>query len=438
MRWLPRFRAAYRGLEMLRARENWSREQIQAFQLERLNLLWQHAAAYVPYYRGLKTDLNLPVRFCSLEEFTERMPMLSKSTVRNSNARFVSERADLGGWRYTGGSTGTPTGCFWGKKAHLEMLQAKYRFYDMWGVDIFDRMVFVWGHAALSSPGLAAYIARVRQPIEDGLRNRLRLSPYRLGTEELRAYLRRIERFRPVALYSYSTAAYLLAQEAENTGFRCESLKLVNLAAEPAYPHIVAAVERGFGVPAINEYGSSECGFVAGEWPDRTLRVREDIVLVETPPGDDGHHDIVLTILTNHSFPLIRYRIADFTDAPVERRERGFSILHNVAGRDNDLVRCRSGRLLHPVWFMAVLDKTKAVRRYQIYQRRDGHLSVRLELNHIQRPPDTDMLTRLFREQLEGYPVEMEIVPSIPQTAAGKHRWIVSELVAAEKTDLKL
>ncbi len=215
--------------------------------------------------------------------------------------------------------------------------------------------------------------------------------------------------------------------------FRCDSLKFVNLTAEPAYPHIVEAVEQGFGVPAINEYGSAECGFVAGEWPDRTIRIREDIALVEAEARDDGRYDIIQTILTNDAFPLIRYDIGDITDAPIEKPAQGFAILKNIAGRSNDFLQCRSGRSLHPVWFMTVLDQTGGIRRYQIHQQTDGSVSVDLE-PMPSATVDTDLLRQRFGAQLEGYPVQVRIVDAVAQTAAGKHRWIRSDMAPAPAT----
>jgi phenylacetate-coenzyme A ligase PaaK-like adenylate-forming protein len=411
--------------------EQWSREAIEACQLDRVNQLWRHAVARTTYYRRMAEEYRLPDQFQSLAEFRERVPVLTKETVRARHQEFLDPGHGAGHWHYTGGSTGTPTGVFWSKTAHLEMLRAKYRFYDAWGVDVFDRMVFVWGHAASFAPGWKGRLAKWRRPLEDGLRNRLRLSAYRLGPEECRDHLRRIAAFRPSAIYAYSSAAWLLATEALQTGWTCPGLKFVNLTAEPAYPHIVAAVELAFGVPAINEYGSAECGFVAGEAPDRTLRVREDIVLVETLPNADGRFDIVQTVLTNRAFPLLRYDIGDVTDAPLHTPQTGFAILENVAGRSNDSLVCRSGRRLHPVWFMTVLDQSSAVRRYRIHQRSDGAVSAELELLPQAPPLDIPQLARRIREQLEGYPVSVTAVDRVEQTAAGKHRWISSELSSA-------
>ena len=173
-------------------RETWPRSAIEAFQLDRLNAVWQHAAVHVPYYRGLRAAAGLPLRFASLPEFGSSVPVLYKSEVQKKPQSFFSEQPQRGEWKRTGGSTGNPMSVYWASAAYLEMLRAKYRFHAMWGVDIFDRTAFLWGHSASFAPGLPGWLARLRQPLEDRLRSRIRLSAYRLGKNDLDTYLQRI------------------------------------------------------------------------------------------------------------------------------------------------------------------------------------------------------------------------------------------------------
>lgn len=427
---LPRFRHAYRELDLLSARERWLRAEIEAYQLERLNVLWDHAVRHVPYYRALAAESRVPPRFSTLAEFQARIPVLQKQTVREQRDRFRSERAERGGWRLTGGSTGAPTWVYWGNQAHLENMRARYRFYASWDVDIFDRTVYLWGHAASFAPGLSGYLARMRQPFLDTLRNRLRLSAYYLSPETLREYVRRIEQFQPAAIYGYTTAVYLLAVEAEALKLQSAALRAVFLAGEPAFPHIRRTTEQAFGAPTVVEYGSIECGFLAGEWPDRTLRIREDLAIVEAVPRtDDGRHEIVVSVLTNSAFPLLRYGIGDITDGPLQIPAHGFAILQNVLGRQNDLILSRSGRYLHPAPIEALFEHDPAVRRYRVKQETDGSVLLSIELKDPAVRPDTVRLRSQIQELVEGYPVALEFVDELPRTPAGKHRWIASEAV---------
>lgn len=435
-RFLPRFREAYRSFGELEQREGWSRAQISGFQLQRLNEVWAHAINHVPYYRSIQTEMALPKYFESLEEYTGSVPVLQKSFLRANSQDFLSEKPQTGRWHRTSGSTSSPLMVFRGHDAHHEMLRTNYRYYRMWGHDVFDRMVFLWHVTSTNTPGVAAKIRRCREFAEDKLRNRLRLSAQRLGTKDLQAYLEKIAAFKPSAIYAYSRAAYLLALEAKKQGFQCPSLKVINLTSEPASAHVVRTVEEGLGAPCIVQYGCVELGFIAGHWLDRTMRVREDLVLLETLIRPDAHFDIVLTNLNNPSFPLLRYDIGDVTDQSIEVPESGFSKLKNISGRCGDLLYTPAGRCLHPTVMDELFEENyfKYVRRFQIHQRADYSILALIELNDPANVPDCQQLAKHLSVQVDGCPVEVEIVAKIEQTAAGKHRSVISEVAASPAT----
>jgi phenylacetate-CoA ligase len=468
LRYLPRFRRAYRELQAFEDRENWSRAEIEAYQLERINEVWRQAVSHVPYYGQLQQQQRLPLQFGRLSEFCATVPVLTKQQVRDNPEAFLSKRAAAGAWHRTSGSTGTPMRVFRSRESHLEMLRARYRQFAAWGVDIFDRTAWLWGCRGVGQPGLSGHRARLQERVEDRLRNRLRLSAARLGPDDLRRHLQQLAGFRPAALYGLSRAVYLLALEANEMGFSCDGLKLVNLTGEAAYPYMVAAIERAFRAPAIMEYGSVECGYMAGASPDsldrdsnghagvcgdtegrsspsdrfdtpaglrsfpgtRALRVREDIVLLETVRREDGPFDIIVTILNNPSFPLLRYQIGDVVPGPLEFPERGFAVLPPVAGRDDDLLVTRTGRPLHAVTIDEIFEQQfgAAVRRYRVHQHADGRLNVAVELKAACRRFQATELQQRLSAAVDGFPVALEIVNAIPQTTAGKHRLVTSEL----------
>ena len=435
-RFLRRFREAYRSFGELEKRESWSRSQISQFQLQRLNEVWDHAIKYVPYYRSIQAELGLPKHFEAIEEYTSSVPVLQKSFLRANSQDFLSEKPQPGRWHRTSGSTGRPLMVFRGHEAHHEMLRTNYRYYRMWGHDIFDRMVFLWHMTPTNTPGIRGKTARSREFIEDKLRNRMRLPAQRLGTKDLQRDLEKISEFRPSAIYSYSRAAYLLALEAKKQGFQCPSLKVINITSEPASEHVIRTIQEGLGAPCIVQYGCVEFGFIAGHWPDRTMRVREDLVLLETLLRPDTHFDVVLTNLNNPSFPLLRYDIGDVTDQPIVVPESGFSILKNISGRCGDLLYTPAGRCLHPTVIDELFEENyfKYVRRFQIHQRADYSILALIELNDADNVPDCQQLAKHLSVQVDDCPVEVEIVAKIEQTTAGKHRNVISEITATPPT----
>ena len=95
---LPRFRQAYQSVELLAEREQWSQTQIRDYQLHKLNCLWRHAIGHVPFYRQLRQQRDLPGQFSSLAEFTQTVPLLTKSTVRDHPELFLSDHPQPGWW----------------------------------------------------------------------------------------------------------------------------------------------------------------------------------------------------------------------------------------------------------------------------------------------------------------------------------------------------
>ncbi len=170
-----------------------------------------------------------------------------------------------------------------------------------------------------------------------------------------------------------------------------------------------------------------ECGIIAVEWPDRTLRVREDINLLETLPCESGGFDIVSTVLNNPSFPLLRYEIGDRTDSPIKRLSHGFAVLQNVAGRNDDVILTRTGGRVHPACVDAVFEACTSVRRYRVHQDSSGRLAVNIELQDDQSRVSLTRIRRQLKTLVEGFPVLIKVVDQIEQTAAGKHRLVTSD-----------
>ncbi len=427
LRHLPRFRKAYADLDKLAARETWSRAQIEDYQRKRLHRVWQHALQTVPYYQQLHREHSLPTQFDSLDEFFSTVPLLDKELVRENPERFLSSSCQSGSWHRTGGSTGVPMGIFWEHKAHREMLRCKYRAEQQWGLDIFDRKAFLWGHGASFAATLRGRFDRWSQPLFDQLRNRLRLSAYQLGPDDLTHHVRQIEKFQPTSIYGYSSAILLLARHAAEIGMQCPSLKVAIMTAEPADEALVEEVEHCLGIPAMVEYGAVECGLMATRGPDRALRVREDHILLETCERSDKRHDIIVTVLNNPSFPLIRYRIEDVTDSPLQFDDSGFAQLANVMGRSNDVLISRKGRSVHSMAVKHALEYHPRIHRFQAYQDKSGKLTVTIEADQETSPEIFESSRLRIIEMLDGFPVEICVVEIIPGNQAGKHRWILSD-----------
>lgn len=422
---LPRFQDSDAGLKVLEQHENWTRNQIQSYQLQCINAAWRHANCHVPFCRALFADKRIPASFTSLEEYSELMPILSKETVRRNSHMLLSQRPKPGRWISTSGATGTPAQVYWENERYIDVTRSHVRFLDNWGIDLMDRTAVLWGQNDPMS-GFAGYLARLRRPVEDYLRNRLRLSAYHLDPKDLSNYLDRIEKYQPALLYGYSSAAYLLAVEALRRARRMWSLKAVVVTNEPLHPQMARTIEEAFNVPCVREYSATEAGMIAGDDDDRNCRVREDMVMVETIPADHGNYRIVVTVLNNQSFPLFRYDIGDLTDNKLQEPPIGFATIGRVMGHANDFVVAKTGRLVHPEGLSHVVKHSPEISRFHAHQSNRGDVTVTVACAqgaNLQTKPLTDRLQRL----LEGQHVKV-VIEDAASASACTYRWITSDL----------
>lgn len=427
---LPRFRQLPLVLRKYEEREGWTATDIQAYQLQCLNRVWRHAREHVPFYRQLADGHDLPERFDSLAAYTQQMPILSKQDVRRFPERFLSRNPARGSWHWTGGSTGVPTKIYWEHQSHRSMLRAKYRCEQAYGLEVLDHKVLLWGHHGSLPPGLAGRFQKTLRPLQDRLRHRMRVSAYDLSPRCLRYQLPRIRHFSPASIYGYSSAVHLLSEAAAAEGLIFPRLKAAVLTAEPADRQMCSAVAENLGCAAASEYGSVECGLIAYLMPDGVFRTRDDVVFVETLADGQGAYDLVISVLGNASFPLLRYRIEDTTSRPRQQPASGFGVLADVQGRHNDMLVSQSGRRLHSMAVKHVIESWPGVRRFTARQDASGDLRVTLETPQGLAQHALGSLRQQLMTLLDGYAVDIDAVDRIPGNLAGKHRWIISELAA--------
>ena len=100
-------------------------------------------------------------------------------------------------------------------------------------------------------------------------------------------------------------------------------------------------IERAFGVPVYDLYGSTETGHLLMEDETRQMRPSLDTALMEiVEPDSNGVGQLIVTTLTNDYMPLIRYRIGDLA----ERNNQDSRTTYQVHGRAADAFVTPAGR----------------------------------------------------------------------------------------------
>jgi len=214
----------------------------------------------------------------------------------------------------------------------------------------------------------------------------------------------------------------LLASYAIECGYKIP-MQWVSLGAESVLPYQRELIRRAFCVDPISHYGMAEG--VANISPDTqgVYRVDEDFSAVEFVPRGDGTYRIVGTNYANPAFPLIRYDTGDI--ARLESEES--RVVIDIDGRREDFIVTKSGarigRLDH------VFKDITSVREAQIVQRTEGEAEIRVVPGPEFRAAEARRIEQEMRERT-GNDLDVSVVQvdSIPRTASGKLRFVVSEV----------
>jgi phenylacetate-CoA ligase len=130
----------------------------------------------------------------------------------------------------------------------------------------------------------------------------------------------------------------------------CPTLRLTLTTSEVCDDIDRAHMEKGFGVPVVNEYGAAELDLLAIHDADGNWLINNETLLVEIiddqgnpcPPGMEGR--VIVTSLFNKAMPFIRYDVGD--RAVLADGTKGpYQLLQRVAGRNNDIIRLPSGKI---------------------------------------------------------------------------------------------
>ncbi|MBM3882592.1 MAG: phenylacetate--CoA ligase family protein [Verrucomicrobia bacterium] len=164
--------------------------------------------------------------------------------------------------------------------------------------------------------------------------------PFLWGRAELARMAAETAAWEPQFLDVDPVYGVLFARYCERQGIRLPTLEFVLCSYEFVSVNHRQVLERVFGVPVLNLYGSTETGHLLMEDErGRMVPSLETAFLEVLDPDARGVGELVVTTLTNEYMPLIRYRIGDL----VEPLEAGRRLTYRVHGRRADAFTAATG-----------------------------------------------------------------------------------------------
>jgi phenylacetate-CoA ligase len=200
--------------------------------------------------------------------------------------------------------------------------------------------------------------------------------------------------------------------------------------AEKLMPEHRKAIESVFGPgrPVHERYGGRDFGAVAIQTkPNHSLAFDVDWTwAVVEPENSDPESPILVTKLHADAMPMIRYRVGDIAEFPAGSKP-GFPTfsLEEVIGRELDRIWLKAGGWISGAELPHLL-KGFRIREYSFFQSEDYGIELKIipkdDFDEVQK---TEIL-RVLASNMNGIPVDFQIVDKIERAKANKWRPVVS------------
>jgi phenylacetate-CoA ligase len=406
-----------------------SPQELQSLQLERLRQLLLFAYREVPYYRDVfQTNGIIPEQIRSLGDFS-RIPPLDKEIMRKHFDALQPQRLPRGTQKMsTGGSTGSPVTVLVDRERAAFTDAARMRAHRWHDADVGEREIVLWG-----SPielGGQGFLKEWR----DRMINSRLLSAFDMSKSRMTEYGDCIRRYRPVKMYGYASALYLLATFLKAAGWQAPgSLKVIYATAEPMFDFQKEVVQQVFQCPVAVEYGARDAGLMANECPAGGLHIPAEGMVIEIDAAC-GTGEVIATNLFSAAMPIIRYRTGDIGElesAPCPCG-RGLPRLKRVEGRQTDFLVTPSGKIVHALAVIYAVREISSIQKFQVLQDDSMRVVIRVVTTaEFSREDRQRLLAKAAIALGQEVEITVDEVAEIPPAPSGKFRYVISKAADA-------
>lgn len=424
-------------LNLLNSKFFFKKEDIEAYQFNKLKEIIGYAYKNVPYYQELFDKISFhPDQFMSMADFT-RIPYLTKNLVRENHDKLVSRTVSQNDIKVaeTGGTTGMPMTFYLNKNTSslIEMAYLRH-IWKRVGFKPYQKCI------VLREDSVSNIVIGKNYWKLNYVTNWLTMSSFHLNADTFELYYQKIIAFKPKFIIAFPSNAYLLARfikEKKLSGI--PSLKGVICSSENMYDWQRKYMEEVFKVRIFSYYGHSEKAIIAAECEDSHMYEfypQYGFVELINQSGEpckdeDERGEIVVTGFNSLVTPFIRYKTEDigiYTHLRSKKNPNWFTI-KSIEGRKQDFIVDSDNTLktsIHvdrPFW-----DIRDIIYAYQYIQDTPGKLLLTVHAKEKLTQDQIDKIKRLFYEVHFKFELEVKQVDNIPRTRSGKFKYLIQNI----------
>ena len=409
-------------------KHQWRREdQIKERQEKKIRSLIKHVYKNVQFYRDLFDSEKIRPDDIKTVEDLKKIPIITKQDVQdNYPHKTVAKGTDLKKCHIikTTGSSGTPLGvCFDNKDYNYRVALYKYIYLES-GVRWFDKIVTIRAPTDkreiswLSNLNILTFKnISIFKPLDDIINELITINPDFIIT--------------------YPSMLTLLATEIRENKISGIRPRFIIAISETLTNSMRKRLSEDFNSEIVRHYGSEEFGSMAFECKKHSgYHIISDHVIMEflkdgkdVSFGESG--EVVITGLSNHAMPLIRYKIGDIAIPLKERCScgRGWPLIKEVEGRQDDYLLMPSGKIISPR-MINVIENIPGIKAYKTIQENRKKITVKLVKNNHFSNQTISEIKKQIKIGCLGENIEVDVVltDKIPTERSGKIRTIVSNI----------
>lgn len=405
--------------QFLSKSNNFSLEELEAFQLKKLKELVDFAYQHSEYYRKILTDRDVKPSDINTLSDLKKLPTITKKELIKYNSEIHTNYKFKKTFQAkTSGTSGESLVFNRNEYADSFNRAVINHNYSNYGVNPWDRNGYFWGFNK-------SLFYKLKTQILDAFQNRFRVFSY--SKTELLAFIKKLKRARYV--HGYSSSIYETAKAINNSEIeKPAQIKMVKGTSEKIFDYYQPEIKKAFGTKMISEYGAAEAGIIAFECPHGNMHINMEGVIVE-----EVDNEILVTNLHMLSFPIIRYKLGDYIKLASRDAKcpcgKNHLVLEDVLGRIGETVyglKNKYPSLYFYYIFKNLSEKHQLNLEYQVLQQKKGQLI--FNISSVLSDAEKQLLTSEIESYFNGdvtYNVNSEAIFSATK---GKKKSFISTI----------
>ena len=395
--------------------ESWSRDELEFYQLKRLQLITDYAYTHVPYYHEKYKKIGFkPGDLKSFEDF-KKLPALEKEELRKRPLeQFLSDEATKLDISYvkTSGSTGVPLSFACDLESRAANYAATFRAYHAAGYKIGDVQFILKNLPELKNVCEFSRFSR-----------QLLMHSYHPLDKSLDILTALLNAHKPKHIVAHPNALLELGTRLKNVQEFFSKVKGITSLAEVLTPQVRKGLEQIFQCKVFDYYSNTESSIMAYQIENGENIFAEYFCYpeLENQTNDSLEGELTTTAFYSFAMPLIRYRNKDIValtkPAPTDLSK--LLHVHSVCGRVSERITLPSG-ISVGIFNLSRADLTN-VSAYQLVQTSPDTIRIDyIPINNDAKVNEVSMLDELASYLGDQVKISIKAVDALHKNSAGK------------------